>query len=118
MWKLLAMPISLLKGTYDLIVTEMGCIFCPSPNNLILLNYSTLSQILLRFFFFWFIHKVIPFKKLNNKKINQNKAERDNSAQFTSVTQWCPTLCDPMDCSMPGFPVHHQLPELAQAHVH
>ena len=28
------------------------------------------------------------------------------------------TLCDPMDCSMPGFPVHHQLPEFAQTHVH
>ena len=38
--------------------------------------------------------------------------------QFSSVTQSCPTLCDPMDCSMPGFPVHHQLPELAQTHVH
>ena len=31
--------------------------------------------------------------------------------QFSSVTHSCPTLCDPMDCSMPGFPVHHQLPE-------
>ena len=30
----------------------------------------------------------------------------------------CPTLCDPMDCSEPGHPVHHQLPELAQTHVH
>ena len=30
----------------------------------------------------------------------------------------CPTLCDPMDCSRPGFPVHYQLPELAQTHVH
>ena len=38
--------------------------------------------------------------------------------QFSSVTQLCPTLCDPMDCSMPGLPVHHQLPELAQTHVH
>ena len=38
--------------------------------------------------------------------------------QFSSVTQSCPTLCDPMDCSTPGFPVHHQLPELTQAHVH
>ena len=37
---------------------------------------------------------------------------------FSSVTQLCSTLCDPMDCSMPGFPVHHQLPELAQTHVH
>ena len=44
----------------------------------------------------------------------QLKAEH----QFTSVTQLCQTLCDPMDCSMPGFPVHHQLPELAQTHVH
>ena len=35
-----------------------------------------------------------------------------------SVTQLCLTLCDPMDCSMPGLPVHHQLPELAQTHVH
>ena len=37
--------------------------------------------------------------------------------QFSSVTQTCPTLCDPMDCSMPGFPVHHQLLELTQTHV-
>ena len=37
---------------------------------------------------------------------------------FTSVTQSCPTLSDPMDCSMPGFLVHHQLSELAQTHVH
>ena len=35
-----------------------------------------------------------------------------------SVAQTCPTLCNPMDCSMPGFPVHHQLPELAQTHIH
>ena len=40
------------------------------------------------------------------------------SVQFSSVTQSCPTLCDPMDCSTPGLPVHHQLPELAQTHVH
>ena len=38
--------------------------------------------------------------------------------QLSSVTQSCPTLCKPMDYSMPGFPVHHQLPELAQTHVH
>ena len=37
---------------------------------------------------------------------------------FSSVAQSCPTLCDPMDCSMPGFPVHHQLPELTQTHIH
>ena len=36
----------------------------------------------------------------------------------SSVAQLCPTPCDPMDCSRPGFPVHHQLPELIQTHVH
>ena len=38
--------------------------------------------------------------------------------QFSSVTQSCPTLCDPMDCSMRGLPVHHQLLEFTQTHVH
>ena len=41
-----------------------------------------------------------------------------SSVQFSSVTQSCPTLCSPMDCSMPGFPVNHQLPEPTQSHVH
>ena len=40
------------------------------------------------------------------------------SVQFNSVTQSCPTLQDPMDCSMPGFPVHHQHLGLTQTHVH
>ena len=38
--------------------------------------------------------------------------------QFSSVTQSCPTLCDPMNRSTPGLPVHHQLPESTQTHVH
>ena len=38
--------------------------------------------------------------------------------QFSSVTQSCPTLCDLMDCSTPGFPIHYQLPEPTQTHVH
>ena len=41
-----------------------------------------------------------------------------NKDQFSSVTQACLTLCDPMDSSMPGFPVHHQLLESTQTHVH
>ena len=40
------------------------------------------------------------------------------SVQFTSVAQSCQTLCNPMDCSTPDFPVHHQLPELPQSHNH
>ena len=42
----------------------------------------------------------------------------DPSVQFSSVAQSCLTLCNPMDYSTPGFPVHHQLPELVQTHVH
>ena len=38
--------------------------------------------------------------------------------QFSSVAQLCPTLCNPMNHSMPGLPVHHQLPEFTQTHVH
>ena len=40
------------------------------------------------------------------------------TSQFSSAAQLCPTLCNPMDCSPPSFPVHLQLPELAQTHVH
>ena len=42
----------------------------------------------------------------------------DILVQFSSVAQSCPTLCNPMDCSRPGLPVHHQLPEFTQTHVH
>ena len=38
--------------------------------------------------------------------------------QFSSVAQLCLTLCNPMDCSVPGFPVHHHLLKLAQTHIH
>ena len=41
-----------------------------------------------------------------------------HSVQFSSVTQSCPTLCNPMNCSTPGLPVHHQLLEFTQTHVH
>ena len=40
------------------------------------------------------------------------------SVLFSSVAQLCPTLCDPMNCSTPGLPVHHQLPEFTQTHNH
>ena len=41
-----------------------------------------------------------------------------SSVQFSSVAQSCPTLCNPMDCSTPGLPVHHQLPKFTQTHIH
>ena len=65
----------------------------------------------------------------NTKKVKRNcwdlagsskhkRTQSSLSVQFSWVAQLCLTLCDPMDCSMPGLPVHHQLPELAQTHVH
>jgi len=48
----------------------------------------------------------------------QMRKLKTDAIKFSSVTQSCLTLCDPRDCSMPGFPVYHQLPELAQTHVH
>ena len=47
-----------------------------------------------------------------------NTGDLGSVPQFCSVAQSCPTLCDPMDCSTPGLPVHHQLPESTQTHVH
>ena len=47
--------------------------------------------------------------------MGQNKR---HIAVTCSVTQWCPTLCEPIDCSTPGFPVLHNLPEFAQTHYH
>ena len=44
--------------------------------------------------------------------------ESISSVQFSSVTQSCLTLCDPMNHSTPGLPVHHQLPEFTQTHIH
>ena len=43
---------------------------------------------------------------------------KEGSVQFSSVAQLCPALCDPMNCSTPGLPIHHQLPEFTQTHVH
>ena len=41
-----------------------------------------------------------------------------SSVQISSVTQSCPTLCNPMNHNMPGLPLHHQLPESTQTHAH
>ena len=43
---------------------------------------------------------------------------RPGGSQFSLVAQSCLTVCDPMDCSMPGLPVHHQFPQFTQTHVH
>ena len=49
---------------------------------------------------------------------NYNSGTNTCSVQFSSVAQSCPTFCNPMNRSMPGLPVHHQLPEFTKIHVH
>ena len=58
------------------------------------------------------------YSKYIRKSIHSHSILWWSVSQFKSVTQSCPTLCDTMDCSMPGFAVHHQFPELPQTHVH
>ena len=59
------------------------------------------------------------FKSISSSALNPLYSPTNISIhQFTSVTQSCPTLCDPTDCSMPGLPAHHQFPELTQTLVH
>ena len=59
-------------------------------------------------------NEVVPLPKI--QKITQNRSK--TSVWFSSVTQSCPTLCNPMNRSMPGLPVRHQLPEFTQTHSH
>jgi len=58
------------------------------------------------------------FRVRRNLKRYYGYSANLGAIQFSSVAQSCLTLCDPMKCGTPGFPVHHQLPELAQTHVH
>ena len=77
---------------------ELGATY--SAILLILLSYFLFDSIFLLFFFLLLRHFLLYL------------------VQFSSVAQLCPTLCDPMDCNMPGLPVHHQPPEFTQTHVH
>ena len=72
-------------------------------------------------------HSIVQFPQLFQKhrflcitdlSQDSNKSHTLLVVQFNSVAQSCPTFCDPMDCSTPGLPVHQQLPEFTQTHVH
>ena len=65
---------------------------------------------------FWFFTYISVFNLM--KCIVYIEIHEEDSVQFSAVAQSCPTLCDPMNSSTPGLPVHHQLPEFTQTHVH
>ena len=60
---------------------------------------------------------LLPLLGPSGLEMIQAPCHSQTPVQFSSVTRSCPTLCDPMDYRTPSFPVHHQLPELAQTHV-
>ena len=64
-----------------------------------------------------YCNKLKPSEPTRNPPINSIKTLK-KSDQIRSVAQSCPTLCDPMNHSTPGLPIHHQLPEFTQTHVH
>ena len=68
----------------------------------------------------WFFFLTISRNWLSQEvlSLQGQKASRCQSIQFSSVDQSCPTLGDPINCSTPGLPVHHHLPEFTQTHVH
>ena len=73
----------------------------------------------LMWFMSLFIHKFYQFLRIRTSRYRATFISPTlHSVQVSSVTQLCPTLCDSVDHSMPGFPVLHQLPELAQTHAH
>ena len=64
------------------------------------------------------ISTIISHSKANVLNVLNYFSYQSSIHQFSSVTQSCPTVCNPMNCSMPGLPVQHQLPESTQTHVH
>ena len=60
----------------------------------------------------------LPSPALAGRFFTESLGKSRNIFQFSSVTQLCPTLCDPMNRSRPGLPVHQQLPEFTHTHVH
>ena len=67
----------------------------------------------------WIIKKVREYQKnICFTDYRMTFTVQFSSVQFNSVTQSCPTLCNPMNPSTPGLPVHHHLPEFTQTHVH
>ena len=72
---------------------------------------NTFESVLMR----WMKLEPIIQSEVSQKEKHQYSI---NSVQFSSVAQSCPTLCGPMNRSMPGLPVHHQPPEFTQTHVH
>ena len=90
-------------------------------SNWLLYNFDTTLVLFDIFLDFWCVHPGSSFTFSTpdmELAISLKSSDFFFSVQFSSVAQSCPTVCDPMDCSLPGLPVHCQLPEFTQTHVH
>ena len=102
---------------------------CPLPTTALtalLCNLSahiTVTSLKARVMSYSTLQTLIPSRKeapdvSENERNTFLECNSQKYLQFSSVAQSCPTLCDPMNHSMPGLPVYHQLPEFTQTHVH
>ena len=92
--------------------TSSGSRRCPGEGNGNPVHYSCLENSMNREAWWAKVHGVTKsWRWLSDSLLHPN-------CILSLVAQLHPTFCSPMDCSIPGFPVHHQLPELAQTHVH
>ena len=105
MWRK-AKPPTLLVGMYIRATTMENSMEVPQKTkNRITIQHSTLTP------------RLVSWKNSNLKRCMHPYIHQIRSDQIRSVAQSCPTLCDPMNRSSPGLPVHHQLPEFTQTHV-
>ena len=81
---------------------------------------DTMDQLDLIYIYRIFHPRTINFNFFSSAHGNFSRIDQilGQKSQLSPGAQSCPTLCDPINCSMPGLPVHHQLPEFTQTHVH
>ena len=105
---------SFLKFYLHLFLLQHSSILCVVPN-----FWPMLFTYFLNNFFLTCLIKQVYWQQIQSLFVLLRKSLFSfTSVKFSLVTQSCPTLCHPMDCSMPGLPAHHQLPKFTQTHVH
>ena len=110
---------SLGENGYMYMYSWVPLLFTWNCHNIVLISYTSKQN---KYYVLKKLKKKVPLQVCNYSRswVRSEISALPNikKVQFSSVTQLCLTLCDLMDCSTPGFPVHYQLPEFTQTHVH
>ena len=96
-------------------MAEVGCKYRKSESRDWAINHWCMTRFLITVFYVKLPRGLPIFSTFG---VTGDISKNGSYGEFSSVAQSCPTLFNPMDCSIPDFPVHHQLLELAQTHVH